>query len=589
MKKYLNYVNPKNCALTLIISIFFTFLIATGPTLQTYTLALLNSQTSTIYGSAHDQDIVRFDTLSTWLSNSLYWQFVVMGICISWLSTRTAHARKTAISITIAVTLIITLFDIALTTATNPLTLKYFFENLFSNFFGGVFIALITIIFFGIADIAYKNLHASEFTRQIATHLIIASIGILLSILIYYACALFFQLQPSRFDIILGPGTEGRIITSSESANSKNTDGFSITPQTTRQGNFSWIMPRGGFEMTSSSKNDQKSKIEIFFASGCTSPEETKKLLEKNPNPALIANSSDSKFKIVGDMGPTDLWSFQDEKEQTSIIPKTSNTSLFYIQSDEKEKEKIQITQYTGDPSILSITGNEILNIFIGIPLMKIHEDEIKKLSPRMLTIQTSDFKKHIRFWPQPTNIESQSECRVIFDKKINATENSETDIQDSGNIISTIVRTIPYIDKRDFSRSTSSFQISGNNGWLSQREITPETLSGNLDSSIESIQARGEISELYIDDNQIKTRPTETYTAQGKFQADFRKGNLRIAGSAKYVWRDQRRFTLTRWEKLNWEIKLALTTAFISILGLGWAYATRLLTNDYNFTWIKK
>lgn len=196
MKKYLNYVNPKNCALTLIISIFFTFLIATGPTLQTYTLALLNSQTSTIYGSAHDQDIVRFDTLSTWLSNSLYWQFVVMGICISWLSTRTAHARKTAISITIAVTLIITLFDIALTTATNPLTLKYFFENLFSNFFGGVFIALITIIFFGIADIAYKNLHASEFTRQIATHLIIASIGILLSILIYYACALFFNFNP---------------------------------------------------------------------------------------------------------------------------------------------------------------------------------------------------------------------------------------------------------------------------------------------------------------------------------------------------------------------------------------------------------
>ncbi|MGT2467426.1 hypothetical protein ACVOMV_24955 [Mesorhizobium atlanticum] len=219
----------------------FIFLLATGPTFQTYLFALITSDSPAIYESAYQTDLIRFPSLADWFEAALYWPFLAASIAIVLFSFGTRSFRRTVELIAISSFLTLTAIDVTAALLSGSLSVNDIFQNVIANLVGGIVLGFV----------AATMLVACEYTARIfsglagnfAAGVTAVAFGVVLSTAAYYTFDLFYRPLPVRIAMVLGHPSHGSVITDAAAPDpdSKSVEPrFSFVPETATNGYANW-------------------------------------------------------------------------------------------------------------------------------------------------------------------------------------------------------------------------------------------------------------------------------------------------------------------------------------------------------------
>ena len=207
-----HFIPRKATVWTVIIASFalgLSFVLSTGPHLQTYVLALINSDEASIYGSAYQTSLVRFPTLVNWLLHAANWRMPLMAAIISIFSLRHLLPHKIAASAFASSFTVLTLNDLITAAFSHQMSLEYALSNIVVNAFGGIIISLLSIAIIAGCDSCFEYLLGPSMFRRACGALFAIAAGALISTCTFYAADLFYEPKPVQLDALVSPPVQG--------------------------------------------------------------------------------------------------------------------------------------------------------------------------------------------------------------------------------------------------------------------------------------------------------------------------------------------------------------------------------------------
>lgn len=565
------------------------FVFSTGPQIQSYLLSLLNSDVLSVYDSIHQQGLVEFPSLASWLEITFNWQFLVMGLVVAWYATRHDEPRSVAWNAALSTAIVLMVFDTATAFQQHQVNAKWFAENSASNIFGSVFCAALVLGIFSSADFVQKHVPGGATMHRTLPQLIVLLGGLLYCCAAYYVSGLFYAPLPARFDIsISAPASGATSVKELRTGSSLNESDrpFAIAPKKAIRSNVTWQSPLGKVAIRAKFSGNQLPQVEVRPVSGCISVEQLQKL--ESGTDAFVKASDVSSMEIIGDTGMTDFMTVFPSDHSSSFKLDTGATTMFYL-DEQSDQKSIKITQFVDQDALLEVRSNHSMKLFLGIPLLAATEKKVA-LAPRLLTVRIGGSTQLIRFWPPKSirDVPMHTECGFLKDlRPLQSTSDGDRDIQQADAVVGVLVSVTQPVDTQSMSTDDVGIRINSAGGWVSITDLKLDDLHQEFLGRLSMLQVRGNVSDFTLDDVPQASRQVVAYTAVGDLQAEFAQGKLRVWGQAKRLWKDQGRLNATKWEKLSWEPKLFIVSLFLSTVGLLCSAIARRLSANQKFSWI--
>lgn len=527
-------------------------LISTGPTIQYYIVAFIKNDPPSIYGSAYKNNIAPFPALRDWLLESFRWQFILIAFIGASFSLLRASALQIFLRSAFGFFIILSSADILIAVVTNNWTATFIFENILVNAIGAPVIAVIMIVVLAISDFVFVNVQGREFTKHIAASSVIAIIGLVISCASYYATRFFYEPLPIALDVVLQSPVSGSIgVPTKEAAEQPEKKAFQFFPRNVSDATLSWRGDAGGdgFHATiaAPTPKDQFDVVLKTFVD-CIG-DEYSRAGKAESNELRISAVSNFDINI---QGFAEVSTSKTTKLTGKLTTKLGDLTFFWLDVG-KKGESTKLTQFSEENSALDLVQSEQKEIEFYIEMPLLSGDE-KKVQPSSREIKlTADARNvSIKFEKPPINRE-KGRCAAVKPSASPKDENqlSFASAKDSGLIL---VRVVPINSKATSTDSGSHLHFAGLNGWVA---MTVPKASGPIsdDGVAEFLLFRGNVSSLDADGQSISTKPTDQLFAFGRFRGGFEEGDqLRFAGAARSLKKNDTRINNTRWEKLDWE-----------------------------------
>lgn len=570
-----------------------SFILATGPEVQRHLISIINSDAPSIYSSAYKDQLTKFGSLSTWLSLGLHWIFLLMSLVSTSAVIWIGRPRKLAWYAIASLFTTFTLFDIAYGLIYNSISVKILSENLFSNFIGSVFVAILMIGIFSIADFVYKHVPVANHLKSIAAGCTIIGLGALFSSTAYYITLIFYNPIPAKIETYLSAPLQGSFAIAASKKNESNDNNddssFSLLPvDKPIAASISWTTMELKSLALQKSKLGERYNVSINLLSGhCT--------LDDFKNKKTVQNelyfSGVRDFTANFDPGLVYLSTNSDEAHSAKheIIP--GEQAFFWLDQNEKDKT-LKFTQFVGDNATLNIssTADERI-VLLTAPVMHVNSGRTKRI-PRIFTFKSGDKNFTMQFNPLPILDDRKKGNCVALDASTIINQRNSARITSSVSKAALFAGVLIRINKNgdwfDTTADEISLRAKGSKGWIAADELAIEKMPEYTIGRLSMVQFRGNIADLISDNASITPRALSTYTAVGSLQAEFgNQGRIKISGLANSFWKDKERLNQTKWEKLDWEPKLFVFSTFAAFISLLWPLVFKRLTTDKEFDWM--
>ena len=224
------------------LSIGLSFVLSTGPHIQTFIIALANIDAVSIYGSVYKDSIARFPKFYVWMLSGVHWQFLLMAALISFISLFHIKPRTFLMYTIISSFIVLTSFDLINALINDSISITYIIENTIANFFGGFGIGLVFISLLLLQEFCLGYIPAGQQTRKmIAGILLVTNRGYLLSFSLSY-CFGILSPTPVRIDVVLVSPVSGSLL---GHALEKNSQAFKLLDVEIENGIVSWVNALG--------------------------------------------------------------------------------------------------------------------------------------------------------------------------------------------------------------------------------------------------------------------------------------------------------------------------------------------------------
>jgi hypothetical protein len=548
-----------------------SFLLSVGPAVQQYTIALLNSTASSIYATVYEDSLIKFPTLHEWLASGLYWLFVLMSAVISTAILRCRTTRELAFYTVVTSFAALVVADTILGAFQRSIDARFIFITVVSNFQGALILAFI-VVAMGVAIGACNTSGpTSKAARRMVAGAIPVTMGVGISVIVYYIATIFYEPIPASFDVQVRAPISGYFnsggLDSATRLSQKFTQklpAFSFIPRGDSLQKVALVSSNKSLELNWSALDaahaSYEAKIEIIDS--CWSPEDIRKLATGS-SPIILKDIK--RLSLSFDDGHAEFGLIEPGRVSVSAQGLTS----FWIRTENNQK-KLDITQFMDDRAALSVWGGG-LSFYVTAALAKFDEEKAD-LTARTLQIDADSRRSRIKFQP-PKGLSAKASlvCRRVPTSPLRD-ENTYANI--NGPIVGVVVHIKEQLDANVISLAArrSTLEVTGAAGWLTVGDLSTEALYGMGPQQLSMISLQGNISRLKIDGAAAETVMSDQYTASGNIIGHFDEdGGIRFSGVANNLFRNQERANPTRWERLGWESGVTLIASLLAgILWLG-------------------
>jgi len=569
--------NLFRCSLILCLA----FILGTGPNVQAYVLALIKSDSTSIYGTSYHNDLIRFLPLQNWLLALTFGiafpmpQAFVIAIATGWQTA----PRKIFIATLAASFLVLMLTDLIGALWVQKLTVGYFLENVISNFLGSIFLSFLVLFLFWLWEFVYEHSYSLWSARLVAPLLFIL-IGSSFSIIAYYTAELFYRPIPVRTVAVLEPPIASmaayHIEDLDESRDKNRAPSFSFFPKSVSNGKMRLRTGGGKLKghwnaLTPNARYD----VTVSFFEGCEILDANFKLPESN-----------TPF-VLTDVHELDIWFDDDSSHAVTYNPKgwsgkialdnDDNWPRFNVKSSSDGSKLFDVTQVV-DSDARSRLGDDSGHVAFYFWNSLVDRGRSVRLSKRVLHLRADDKEFALSFTPLNTYPDSSpNKCVPLATEKIIRSKIATTHI-DIGVLIN--------VDQRSVGEADSLLRFGGGDGVLTisatEADLRRSQPGGG---SIDWIAFKGKAAYLEINGLATNTTEFDSYQILGPLTASYEdNGRLSLEGTATGLWKNEFRLSPTKWEGFGLSQQGGVTAVFFLLIGLFGKLVLGVLSENRQF-----
>lgn len=537
-------------------------IVGNGPILQAYLTKLITSNEPSIYGSMYGESLASMPEISNWLwsiyTSPATWSAIAIMAVLFLLN----KAREIFIGTLVASAISLTLIDLAVNLITPHESMPNMGENLLFNFLGGPLIAAITL---GLLQITLFICHGKSYKKpklllSASTPLIIATF---FSISTYYIASFFYLPIESRLDITVKAPFNANYSTSKNLEKGKPYEFHIFDNNVVAEGNLRIVTPKGDTSTTLKSLDENGTQVAIELLSGCT--HDTYLGASKANDKNLILKNVKT-LEIMIDKGSSDIF-LKDAYGEINL--ESSNLKTVFI---DPTKEKFTASHFitreanSGRQTALNYSPSKPnYKIYFAIPLLRSNENSRTYPSNRQIRIIADSKAYSITFQPQKMLMSQKIECAALGSDLLEKYSHQRAaEINAIGGVLISISNNKADYELNDTYKTSISFKNI--DGWAILEDIAKENVNNLISAGMaETLIIQKGITALKVDGiDRAVSGPTTLFATRASFNSyALEPGSMRFYGTAKSAFIDQERINMTRWEKLETSIKIALLSAF--------------------------
>lgn len=567
-------------------TLYFCFILGSGPELQKYLVLLLNTTELSIYDSAFpNQAISSFPKLDDWLKFSFNWRFLLISIIISLLVLKRQKAQRCFLLVVVATFLVLTANDAVTILFDRQLDFYDFLISGAANLIGSFFVAFIYIATRYISEwIIVSSIFKINLISFLA-YFPIAITAIVSNIFVYYCLEMFYKPLPVRLDIQVANPISGMIQYKSKtevgSQSTTNQTRFGLIPLKQIPARINLISPRNKqiahWRVT---KEGLSYNYSISFFLNCSGILDDHDMLPKSKPFFVGKNIKSLKFNMND--GHNQLQYKEEGTLGSEFSINTSDPTQFWINSKQSENEQplISITTFVTEKALLNIKASQQEEFFLKSIPLKIDNEKIVN-STRKFSFEVDGIKKDVSFTSSGIKETETQNCQAFNPSSL---DNNGVITSSNSNAFFDIHITLSpnYNGQSKFINATSETNITNANGWLEVQSI----LSSNLDTesfdAVKFLVLRGAFDKVLIDGASDPTNKYSNYVIYGDLKGSYGKnGEMRFVGKSDVMWRGNIRVNPTKWERFGWDIKSGFFAVLIFLLFGILKYSFTVLQKD--------
>jgi hypothetical protein len=575
----------------LIISI--SLVVSTGALIQEYVLALIYSDSPSIYGSAYQDTLIKFPQLDQWLLAGLQWPFIIIASYIVAFSLRRFSTRGLFISGILASFLSLIAYDGAIAAFNRTLSAAYVMENVIADAFGSVVIGFVLLTVAIVANFCFVHLPGSRVWRRAAVAFIVIFIGTILNAAAFFAAAFFYKPVPVKLDIVIDQPVRGQIFSEIDSAQDnaqalttktkqdEENRPFQLFPTTVHGVTVGWIGDKLLVQWNSIATKSTFDAAIGFFADCRINQINTSEIKESD----ALHLSEINDLSVSFDPGLTEF-NTTDFAKVSGRLAASLKSPLIFQMDIHPDTKKLEVTQFVGSSSTITILNDvRDLAFYLNAPLAA-EADGALIDSARTLHLEINGSSYLIEA-AKPAVKEGNSlpECKAIAPQGVIG--KSQGAITGSETAFGVLIR----INKKPasvYGSGDDELKVLGDNGWITLNNVQTDEWTQGEPGLVSAVSLKGNIVSLEIDGSPATPHPTDAYFAFGELRGSFEEPNkIRFSGTAVALWKNSARANPTKWERLRWEQRLYILGLTLTALGLILRVVIVEIQKDNKLQWL--
>lgn len=552
-----------------------SLLLCLGPALQNYSLALLTSNHVDAYAIVNGEDLVPFVEISEWVSwsNILLYSFV--SVLFLFIVRNKSESRSIFYIAIVYFFFMLTAVDFVFALFYPPVNfLQYSLQCVAANFIGAPLIAgYIVLIGRAVYEILAAH-HAHTVSEKFIALTCPLAVGSLTTFLAYYICAMFLNPTSTEIDAIVMPPVRGVYSSANDKNHEKSTkDGVEKFGLFEKNTSYDAVIRGTSFDKSiqlkwNQSAGNSRYTLKVYLLSGCDSPE-AMKIAETSP--AQFEFDDVSRIEVFSDPGFSIFYAKPDPGTSLGMRLEGLDSNSFYIIEGE-EKGKFNAGRMLEPSSKMELWTNQSgYQIFLSSYLVgKIGGASAVRQAKRFRLVINSlhyefEYEDNKKF-----DFESNPVCRNIMLRPV----------------VPRVVTKLPKVDgaagflvklSRERKSSIISFEpedvmeVSGFQGWvnlvgLSSSQLATAVTPGNL----KKLAYGDGLSDIKLNGVKQDVVAGDTFAISGAQLTGMagKNGEMHFRGKAGWVWKNERRYSKTRWERIDSSVKLLLLSGVFTGFG---------------------
>ncbi|MER9305665.1 hypothetical protein NKJ06_11280 [Mesorhizobium sp. M0293] len=563
------FTNAATAWMRISMIIAFSFLLATGPNFQVYLVALVNSDSAAIYESAYQTDLITFPSLSDWLGGVLYWPFICAAVAIVAFSFRNYSFKKTVDSIAIFSFAILTVIDVITDLILGQFSIGRFFQNVVANLLGGVALGFTAALILVICEYIAKIF--SGRAANVASGAAAIGLGVLLSTAAYYILDFFYRPLPVRIVMVLSHPAHGALITDATDRNpTEESDGttasvprFSFVPAISTNGFANWRKGDGPMTVRwGALGTPAKFDAEITLFGGCTDRSDLPKTTyEKNAYELPNVRSLD--FWVESGLWDLNVFGTQDSSSGTFNF--SPQKYAFFSTNKVDQNKTIEMEQFIDEKSTLAYkSSGEISYYALVVPFVVENDSIVSRSTILHLKVDGDETILNLTTDKPDKNWEKLLKCKQLSASSIFSRGSFD---MSSMSLLGILVKIKPHAGE-SYVNPTHTIKVDGENGWVTIKGLKSDELNQAPSGRAEGVLVGGGVASIEVNGEVESTTSTDNIDAIGDFKGSYdTSGQIRFAGIAKLLWKNQVRANPTKWETLEGEHRAYLIALSVAVL----------------------
>jgi len=562
-----------------------SFALSTGPLVQNYLVLMATSEADSLYGSAYQDAIARFLGLKAWLAMGLQWQFVCLGIITAFAALQYSQPRAILRMSFFSSMLGLCILDLIYGLVTGRLTIRFLIENGAANLAGSVAIGVSIVTAYTVAELAFQYSGTPAMLQRYLAGIAVACAGILSSALIYLAILVVYKPVTMTVSVIATPPVKGTLAAKATIDRSQNGDHvFNLIPAKTDAREAEWIAPGGSLQVSwqaHSPKNSTDLRIQLLkdCRVGGDLPPWSDPIIFNNVLALKVWFDADyTEYATIGGKGP-----------ESQFHADVGEFAAFNLTA-RRDSEGVDIQQFVDETATL--TQENISQRFefqlSASPLSNRRATEAKTTRGtlvRRLNIEIGERRYVVALPPPNPSPDDKLVCGNLALSKEMLVSGFEPE---SGYLAGVRIRLDPHNPPDLLGDEVPSLlSVRGASGWLTVGGAT-EMGSGQENRIISFLGIYDASAHVFLDGSESSITPLQSMAMVGRFSPNFLDlKRLTFEGVARAVWKNQRRVSPTRWERMDDKLKGLIATLVLAALTvLGKLLRARTFRNQ-SFKWL--
>ena len=543
-------------------------LFGVGPSVQLAFVGIVSSDAPSLYAMAYKDSLAQFPSLSGWIGDGFNWPYLVMGIVVVVCASFARSFKTFLVVIGVSSVFVISGFDIwHYANGELPDGLPI---SIGVNIIGGIITSVIigSICLLSIDVRTYLESVSGKSSYLYGINFLLC--GLFASAVAYYTLYFFYQpvavdleasaVLPLRGSMGGEPIKDGEASASDVGAKYRQ---VSLLPANLEGGSLRIMSPGRSPQLDWTTASPMNTfNVKVDFYADCAAEVNLSKL----PKPAytFAQNGVRDMSLAFGEKGSSVvLWG--DARNKLTYYDKTP---FFYWAS--KEKEGYSLSMFTMARGVVSNESAHEMATFASSTLLDPHKDGSSRLIPRTLTLTIDGKHFPVRF---------KSDVGLSRDRRLNCqnmplelTEGRQTEAPIRAVMAAVLVRVtpVPKSDPIVAYRSGALLKISHVEGWIAVNGIAQSKLADFDLGQSAMISFPSGLESLAVYGKKVETNKDQSLFSVGDLALSFTKDmRLRLTGTAKALWVNQKRLNPTKWERLPFELQMLCISTILG--GLYW------------------